>query len=53
MKLALHVRTLNHISILGNVHEDYKDNPLAAPGLGIEMNMDFMRANSDEQFRGE
>ena len=24
-----------------------------APGLGIEMNMDFMRANSDEQFRGE
>jgi galactonate dehydratase len=24
-----------------------------APGLGIEMNMDFLRANSDEQFRGE
>ena len=24
-----------------------------APGLGIEMNMDFMRANSDKQFRGE
>ena len=24
-----------------------------APGLGIEMNMDFMRGNSDEQFRGE
>jgi galactonate dehydratase len=23
------------------------------PGLGIEMNMDFLRANSDEQFRGE
>jgi galactonate dehydratase len=24
-----------------------------APGLGIEMNMDFLRANSDEQFHGE
>ncbi|MDP6666265.1 MAG: mandelate racemase/muconate lactonizing enzyme family protein [Dehalococcoidia bacterium] len=24
-----------------------------APGLGIEMNMDYLRANSDEQFRGE
>jgi galactonate dehydratase len=24
-----------------------------ASGLGIEMNMDFLRANSDEQFRGE
>ena len=23
------------------------------PGLGIEMNMDFLRANSDEQFHGE
>jgi galactonate dehydratase len=24
-----------------------------APGLGIEMNMDFLLANSDEQFRGD
>ena len=24
-----------------------------APGLGIEMNMDFFRANADEEFRGE
>ena len=23
-----------------------------APGLGIEMNMDFLRANADEEFRG-
>lgn len=24
-----------------------------APGLGIEMNMDYLRANADERFRGE
>jgi galactonate dehydratase len=24
-----------------------------SPGLGVEMNMDFLRSNADEQYRGE